>query len=87
MSATISRPATILGFFIAISSSLDVTDSIREGIDDFDILDVRDSIFDIAEIFHVVPEAVIMLLLDCLQDFYCRWTLIRALEVADEHGT
>jgi DNA-directed RNA polymerase subunit N (RpoN/RPB10) len=27
-----------------------------------------------------------MLLLDGIQSFCCRWTLIRALEVVDEHG-
>jgi hypothetical protein len=43
---------------------LDVTDSIMEGVDDLDVLDVRDSIPGIAKMFHVVLEALIMLLLD-----------------------
>jgi hypothetical protein len=58
-----------------------------EGIDDFDVLDVRDNISSIAETFYIVLYAFIMLLLDGLQGFYCRWTLVRALEVADEHDT
>jgi hypothetical protein len=45
---------------------IDVTDSITEGIDDFDVMDVRDSILGVAEMFHVVPETFIMLLLDGL---------------------
>jgi hypothetical protein len=51
-----------------------------EIIDDLDVLDVRDSVCDIAEIFHVVLEAFIMLLLDGLQGFCCRQTLIHALD-------
>jgi hypothetical protein len=41
-------------------------------IDDFNVLDIRDSIPGIAEIFHIVPEAFIMLLLDGLQGFHYR---------------
>jgi hypothetical protein len=37
--------------------------------------------------FHVVPEAFIMLLLNSLQFFYYRWMLACALKVADEYGT
>jgi hypothetical protein len=58
-----------------------------ESIDDFDILDVRDSVLDIAKMFHVILEAFIMLLLDGLQSFYSRWMLIYTMEVADEHDT
>jgi hypothetical protein len=43
---------------------LDVTDSIMEGVDDLDVLDVQDSVPGIAEMFHVALEALIMLLLD-----------------------
>jgi hypothetical protein len=46
---------------------LDVADSVTEGIDDLDVLDVRDSIPSVAEIFHVVLEALIMLLSDGLE--------------------
>jgi hypothetical protein len=35
-----------------------------KGIDDLDVLDVRDSVPGIAEMFHVVPEAFIMFLPD-----------------------
>jgi hypothetical protein len=67
--------------------NLDVTDSVMESIDDLDILDVRDVVPDIAEMFHVVPEALIVLLLDGLQSLSSRWTLVCTLEVPDEHGT
>jgi hypothetical protein len=58
-----------------------------ESIEDFNVLDVWDSIPGIAETFHIVLEAFIMLLLDDLQGFWCRWMHIYALEVADEHST
>jgi hypothetical protein len=41
---------------------------------------------DVAEIFHVVPDTLITLLPDGLLGLYCRWTLICALEISDEHG-
>jgi hypothetical protein len=41
----------------------------------------------IAEMFHVVPDTLIMLLSDGLQGLCCRWTLVRALKVPNEHGT
>jgi hypothetical protein len=65
----------------------DVTDPVTEGIDDLDVLYVWDSIPGIAEIFHVIPEAFIMLLLDGVQSFNGGWMLICALEVVDEDGT
>jgi hypothetical protein len=37
--------------------------------------------------FHIVPEALIMLLLDGLQSLSSRWTLVCTLEVPDEYGT
>jgi hypothetical protein len=46
--------------------SLDVVDSVAEGIDDLDILDIRDNIPGIPETFHVVLDALIMLLPDGL---------------------
>jgi hypothetical protein len=58
-----------------------------ESIDDLDVLDIQDSVSGIVEIFHVVPEALIMLLLDGLQSLSCRWTLVCALEALNEHGT
>jgi hypothetical protein len=57
-----------------------------ESIDDLDVLDVRDNVPGIAEAFHVVPETFIMLLSDGLQSHCCRWTLVHALKVSDEHG-
>jgi hypothetical protein len=57
-----------LGFLHSnLLHGLDVTDSVAEGIDDLDVLDVQDSIPGIAKMFHVVPEALIMLLPDGLE--------------------
>jgi hypothetical protein len=67
--------------------SLDIADFITEGIDDLDVLDVWDGVPNVAEIFHVVPDALFMLLLDGLQSLSSRWTLMHALQVSDEHGT
>ncbi len=67
--------------------SLDVTAFIVKDVDDLDILNIQDSVPSIAEIFHVVPEALIMLLLDGLQSLSNRWMLVHALKVPDEHGT
>jgi hypothetical protein len=86
-SATANRSATILGFFISISSTLYIANPVTEGVDDLNVLDVRDIIPSAKEAFHVVPEALIRLLLDTLQGLYCRWTLVCTLEVPDEHGT
>jgi hypothetical protein len=47
--------------------NLDVTDSVVESVNDLDVLDILDSVPGIAEIFHVVPEALIMLLPNGLQ--------------------
>jgi hypothetical protein len=66
--------------------SLDV-DPITEGIDDLDVLDVRDSVPGIIETFHVVPETLIILLSDGLHGLCWRWTLVRALQVSNEYGT
>jgi hypothetical protein len=40
-----------------------------EGVDDLNVLDVRDSISRVAKPFHLLPETLIRLLLDCLQGF------------------
>jgi hypothetical protein len=58
-----------------------------EDIDDLDVLDVWDSVPGIAEMFHIIWETFIMLLPDGLQGLCCRWMLICALEVSNEHGT
>jgi hypothetical protein len=58
-----------------------------EGVKDLDVLDIRDSVPGVAEIFHVVPVALTMLLPDSLRILSSRWTLIRAMEVPDEHST
>jgi hypothetical protein len=63
---------------------LDVTDSVMKGVDDLDVLDIRDSIPDIVKIFYVDPEALIMLLPNCLQSLSSRWMLVRALEVTND---
>jgi hypothetical protein len=46
--------------------SLDVSDSVVKDVDDLDILDIWDSVPGIAEMIHVVPKALIMLLPDGL---------------------
>jgi hypothetical protein len=53
-------------------NNFDVTDPVMEGINDLDVLDIRDSVPGIAEIFHVVPETLSMLLPDGLQGLCCR---------------
>jgi hypothetical protein len=62
-------------------------DSVAEGVDDLDVLDIRDSVPGITETFHIVSEALIMLLPDGLHSLNSGQTLICALEVPDEHGT
>jgi hypothetical protein len=52
-----------------LPNSLDVCDPIAEGINDFNIVDVWDSIPDITEMFHIILEDFIMLLLDGLKNF------------------
>jgi hypothetical protein len=68
-------------------NSFDIAHPVVKGIDDFDVVDMRDSITDFVETFRVAPEAFIMLLLDSLQDFSSRRILVRTLKVIDEHGT
>jgi hypothetical protein len=67
--------------------SLDITDAIAEGVDDLNVLDVRDGVPSIAETLDIVTETLIMLLLDGFDGLSSRWTLVCALEVPDEHGT
>jgi hypothetical protein len=67
--------------------SLDIADPITKDIDDLNILYVRDIVHGIAEMFYIVLEALIMLLLDGVWGLYTRWTLICTLEVSDEYGT
>jgi hypothetical protein len=64
--------------------SLHISDSVTKNIDDLDVLNVRDGI---AEMFHIIPEALIMLLLDGLQNLSSGWTLICTLEVPNKYGT
>jgi hypothetical protein len=58
-----------------------------EGINDLDIVDVRDIVSSIAEMLDIIVETLIMLLLDGLEGLGSRRTLIGALEVPNEHGT
>jgi hypothetical protein len=77
-----------LGFLHSdLLCGLDVTNFIVESVDDLNVSDVRDSVPGVVEMFHKVPEALIMLLPYCLESVSSRWTLVRALEVPDEHGT
>jgi hypothetical protein len=47
-------------------NNFDIADPIVKGIDDLDVLDIRDSIPGITETFHIVPETLFMLLPDGL---------------------
>jgi hypothetical protein len=78
------RPRLLYEYLV---HSLDIADPVMEGINDLNVLDVRDSIPDIADTFHVVPKALIRLLLDGLQSLYNRWMLVCTLKVPYEHGT
>jgi hypothetical protein len=66
---------------------LNVANSITEGVDDLSVLDVRDSILDLTKMFHIVLEALVMLLTNGLENLSSRRTLVRALEVPNEYGT
>jgi hypothetical protein len=67
--------------------SLDIVDTITEGVDDLNVLDVRDSTPGIVEMIDVVAGTLILLLLDGLEGLSSRRTLLCALKVSDEHGT
>jgi hypothetical protein len=58
-----------------------------ENIDDLVVLDIPDIVPGITEMFHGVPETLIMLLPDDLRGLCCRWALVRALKVLNEHNT
>jgi hypothetical protein len=65
----------------------EIIDAILEGVNNFDVLDVRDAISGIVETLDIITYTLIVLLLDGLEGLGGRWTLIGALEVPDEHGT
>jgi hypothetical protein len=67
--------------------SFEITDAITKGINNLNILDVRDVISGIAEMLDIITETLIVLLLDGLEGIGGRWTFIGALEVPDEYGT
>jgi hypothetical protein len=68
-------------------NNLDIAHLVMKGIDDLDVLHIRDSVPGVTETFHIVLKSFIMLLHNGLQGFSCTWTLTRTLEVLDEHGT
>jgi hypothetical protein len=59
---------------------LEIADPVMKGIDDLDVLDIRDSVPSIAETFDIVPETLIMLLPDGFQGLSTRWMFIHALK-------
>jgi hypothetical protein len=65
----------------------EIVDAITEGVNNLDVLDVRDAISGIAKTLDVITETLIMLLLDGLEGLDGRWMLKGALEVPDENGT
>jgi hypothetical protein len=58
-----------------------------EGVNNLNVLDVRDVVSGIAKMFDIITETLIMLLFDGLEDLDGRWMLIGVLKVLDEHGT
>jgi hypothetical protein len=81
ISVTASKSATVLGFFMALFHDFDIADAITEGVNDLDVLDVRDAVSGIAKTLDIIAETLIMLLLDGLEGLGSRWTLIGVLEV------
>jgi hypothetical protein len=72
-SATVSKSATVLGFFMAISSTV-----LRS------LMLSRKALI-ITEMLDIIAETPIMLLLDGIKGLDSRWALIGALKVPDEH--
>jgi hypothetical protein len=87
ISATASKSAHFGLLHGYLFHSFDIADAIMEGINDLDVLDVRDVVSGIAEMLDVIAETLIMLLLDGLVGLSSRRTLIGALEVPNEYGT
>jgi hypothetical protein len=56
--------------------SFEIADVIMEGINNLDVLDVRDVVSGIAETLDIIIETLIVLLLDGLEGLIGRWTLI-----------
>jgi hypothetical protein len=76
-----------LGFLHCDLNSLDATHPVVKDINDFDVLDIRDSIPDVTKMFYVVQEVFIMLLLDGFQGFNYGWMLVRTMKIFNEHDT
>jgi hypothetical protein len=84
ISVTMSKSATVLGFFMALFHSFDIVYAISKVVNDLVVLDVRGVISGIAEMLDIIVETLIMLLLEGLGS---RRTLIGGLKVPDEHST
>jgi hypothetical protein len=67
--------------------SFDIDDAIMEGVNDLDVLNMRDVIPSIAETLDIIAETLIMLLFDDLEGLDSRRMLISALKIPGEHGT
>jgi hypothetical protein len=67
--------------------NFEITDAIMEGVNNLDVLDVRDVVSSIVETLDIITETLIMLLLDGLEGLGGRWMLTGDLEVPDEYGT
>jgi hypothetical protein len=65
----------------------EIADTISEGVNNLDVLDVRDTVSGIAKMLDIITETLVMLLLDGLEGLGGRWTFIGALEVPNEHDT
>jgi hypothetical protein len=80
ISVTVSKSATVLGFFMALFHSFDIVYAISKVVNDLVVLDVRGVISGIAETLDII-------VLDGLEGLGSRRTLIGALKVPDEHST
>jgi hypothetical protein len=65
----------------------EIADAISEGVNNLDVLDVRNVVSGIAEMLDIITKTLIMLLLDGLESLSGRWALIGDLKVPDEYGT
>jgi hypothetical protein len=65
----------------------EIDDAISEGVNNLDVLNVRNVVSGIAEMLDIITKTLIMLLLDGLESLSGRWALIGDLKVPDEYGT
>jgi hypothetical protein len=67
--------------------SFNIADAITEGVNNLNVLDVRDTVSDIAETLDIIMKTLIMLLLDGLEGLGSKRMLIGVVKVPNEHDT